>query len=76
MLVTLFSLALSIGPTNESCEALCIRDGFTSGKAHKSGCVCLSVKENFEDFARGRIRLNREPVKVLVEHEPPPDEEF
>lgn len=50
-------LAATAVPRDEGCRALCVRDGFDDGKSLKRGCVCFQVKEDYEEFLRGRLIL-------------------
>lgn len=67
-MLLLISLSFALKPSNDSCEALCIRDGFQGGKKYKKGCVCLEVKDDFNSFVKGLVRVGvvdrRFPIKI------------
>lgn len=54
--------------SNDGCKALCIRDDYDGGYAIKGGCICQSVKRNYDDFLKGVITLgnSNDQVRVLV----------
>lgn len=71
--VVFIQISAAAADRDLACRVLCLRDNYDDGEALKRGCVCLTVKEDFEDFARGRVTVrlsNERKVRVLQPPEP------
>lgn len=53
---------------NEACRALCVRDGYSSGKASKTGCHCVDEKPNYQDYMlhRAKVPIGQGSLKVVI----------
>lgn len=62
--------------SDKGCQALCIREGYTDGKAKGKSCECaVLIDETYKDFAMGRrtigeIQVQSEdaPIKPVKYH--------
>lgn len=42
---------------NEACRALCVRDGYSSGKSTKTGCACIDEKPSYQNYITRTMKL-------------------
>lgn len=43
------------------CDALCIRDGYSSGRSNKAACECVDVKPSLKGYMNRSMSLGPSP---------------
>lgn len=65
-LAFLFVACASLSSPNDTCEALCQRDGYTTGRKYRAGCECIDIKPNLKDFILRRASLGPPDIEPIA----------